>query len=151
LTLKEKGLNKEVELPFSTGKVKRIAIADDATVAKIEANKIDFDVLLASPAQMGKLVKLAKVLGPRGLMPNPKNGTVVANPEAAAKTMSGKNTASVKTEKDAPLIHLSLGKLSAKDADLTANIQAVMAVVPPNSLRKAVIKSSISPAVKIQF
>lgn len=151
ITLKEKGFSKEIELPHASGKTRRIAIADDATVAAIEAGKIDFDVLLTTPAQMPKLVKFAKVLGPRGLMPNPKSGTVVPNPEAVAKTMSSKNTLSLKTEKDAPLIHVSLGKLSFKDGALMENISAVLSVLPPNQVRKIVLKSSISPAIKVQL
>ena len=151
ITLREKGFSKEIELPHATGKTRRIAIADDATIAAIEAGKIDFDVLLTTPAQMPKLVKFAKVLGPRGLMPNPKAGTVVANPETVAKTMSSKNTLSLKTEKDAPLIHLSLGKLSFKDSALLENIAAALSVLPPNQVRKIVLKSSISPAIKVQL
>jgi large subunit ribosomal protein L1 len=150
ITLKEKGFSKEIELPHATGKTRRIAIADDTTISAIEAGKIDFDVLLTTPAQMPKLVKFAKVLGPRGLMPNPKAGTVVPNPEAVAKTMSSKNTLSLKTEKDAPLIHLSLGKLSFKDEILIKNLSAVLSVLPPNQVRKIVLKSSISPAIKVQ-
>jgi large subunit ribosomal protein L1 len=134
ITLKEKGFSKEIELPHATGKTRRIAIADDTTISAIEAGKIDFDVLLTTPAQMPKLVKFAKVLGPR----------------AVAKTMSSKNTLSLKTEKDAPLIHLSLGKLSFKDEILIKNLSAVLSVLPPNQVRKIVLKSSISPAIKVQ-
>jgi large subunit ribosomal protein L1 len=147
LTLLEKGFNKDIELPHSTGKVKRVAVADAETVAKIAANKIDFDVLFASPEQMGQLVKFAKVLGPRGLMPNPKAGTVVANPTKAAAESSGKNTLSLKTEKDAPLIHTQVGKLSFGDEKLTANINAILTSIP--KLQKIVIKTTMSPAIKI--
>jgi large subunit ribosomal protein L1 len=140
---------RQVELPHSTGKSKRYAIATDDVVAKIEAGKIDFDVLLASPAQMGKLVKLAKILGPKGLMPNPKNGTVVADPEKTAKEMASKATITLKAEKDSPTVHTMIGKLSAKDSVLTDNIQAVLSAVP-NQTKKVVLKSTMSPAIKIQ-
>jgi large subunit ribosomal protein L1 len=152
LTLKSKdslSSAKQIDLPHSTGKTKRYAVATDEVVAKIEAGKIDFDVLLASPAQMGKLVKLAKVLGPKGLMPNPKNGTVVADPEKAAKDMASKATLTLKAEKDSPTLHTMVGKLSMKDAVLTDNIKAVLAAVP-NQTRKVVLKSTMSPAIKIQ-
>lgn len=148
LVLKEKGISKEIELPHSTGKIRRVAVADDATIAKIESGKIDFDVLYASPDQMGKLVKLAKVLGPKGLMPNPKNGTVVPDPAKSAKTAAGKTSVFLKTEKDAPLIHTTIGKLSAKDADLAANIKAIL-VAFEGQLLKVVLKSTMSPAIKI--
>lgn len=146
LVLKEKGLSKEVELPHSTGKTRKIAIANDATIAKIESGQIDFDVLYASPEQMGKLVKFAKILGPRGLMPNPKNGTVVTDPAAVIKKLS--NTSVVlKTEKDAPLIHTVVGKLSMTDAQLAANISAVFSSL--SNISKAVLKSTMSPGIRI--
>jgi large subunit ribosomal protein L1 len=148
LILKSGSFNQNVELPFSTGKTKRIAVADDQIMAQIEAGKIDFDVLFASPAQMGKLVKFAKVLGPKGLMPNPKNGTVVADPEAAAKKVAGQISVSLKTEKSAPVIHTIIGKLSQKPAELTKNIETIFAALPQNQLKKAVIKSTMSPAIK---
>ncbi len=148
LVLKEKGAPKEVELPHSTGKTRRVAIADEATVAKIESGKIDFDVLYASPNQMGKLVKFAKVLGPKGLMPNPKNGTVVADPTSAIKKLSDKSVV-LKTEKEAPLIHTIVGKLSASDQQLTANIKAILDAFE-GKLVKVVLKSTMSPAIKIQ-
>lgn len=149
LTLLDKGFSKDIDLPHSTGKTRRIAVADADTLAKIAANKIDFDLLLASPEQMGSLVKFAKILGPRGLMPNPKNGSVVSDPAAAAKAMASKNSLPLKTEKDAPLVHTQVGKLSFGDEKLTANIQAVLSVVP--KLQKIVIKTTMSPAIKISL
>ena len=139
--------SKDVELPHSTGKTRRIAIADDTTVSKIEKGQIDFDVLLASPAQMSKLVKLAKTLGPRGLMPNPKSGTVVADPETAAISLSGKNSLTLKTEKDTPVIHTIVGKLSLSDKASSDNISAILTTLP--RVKKTVLKSTMSPAIKI--
>ena len=149
ITLKGSTFSQTVELPYTTGKNRRIAVADDATIAKIESGKIDFDVLLASPAQMPKVIKLAKVLGPKGLLPNPKTGTVVPDPEAAAKSMSGSISVSLKTEKSAPLIHTIVGKLSQKDTELTKNIETILKALPANNLRKVVLKSTMSPAIKL--
>jgi large subunit ribosomal protein L1 len=150
LSLKDKGVSKDVEMPHSTGKVKRISIANEETLAKIEKGQIDFDVLLASADQMPKIVKFAKVLGPKGLMPNPKTGTVVPNPEKTAKEMSGKNSLYLKTEKDAPLIHTTVGKLSMSDKDLTDNISAVTGALSGKTI-KIVLKSSMSPAIKLSL
>ncbi len=147
ISLKEK-TNKEIDLPHATGKIKKVVVATDEIIAKIAANQIDFDVLLASPDQMPKLVKFAKVLGPRGLMPNPKNGTVVPSPEKTAKDMSGKNALTLKTEKDAPLLHLVIGKLSMSDQDLSDNISAVTSAISPQ-VTKIVLKSTMSPAIKL--
>ena len=149
LVLKEKGVSKEIELPHSTGKTRKIGIADDEFIKKLESGTVnlDLDSLYASPDQMGKLVKFAKILGPKGLMPNPKNGTVVANPATAIKKLSDKSI-SLKTEKDAPLIHTIVGKLSAKDLELSANIKAILNAFE-DKLVKAVLKSTMSPAIKI--
>jgi len=148
LTLKEKGVSKEIELPHSTGKTRRVAIADDKTIAAIESGKIDFDVLYASPDQMAQLVKFAKVLGPKGLMPNPKTGTVVPDPEKSAAAAASKTSVILKTEKDAPLVHTTIGKLSASDQQLSANIQAILTAFA-GQLIKAVLKSTMSPAIKL--
>ena len=150
LVLKEKGFVKDVDMPHSLGKVRLIAVANDETLAKIAAGDIAFDVLLASPEQMGKLVKFAKVLGPKGLMPNPKNGTVVTDPDKTAKALASKNILNLRTEKDAPLIHTIVGKLSAKDSDLMVNIEAVLSAVSGKCV-KAILKSTISPAIKLKI
>lgn len=150
ITLKSGSFSQTVELPFSTGKTRKIAIADDKTIAKIEAGKIDFDLLLASPAQMPKLIKLAKILGPKGLMPNPKTNTIVSDPETAAKQLSGSISITLKTEKSAPLIHTIIGKLSQKESELVKNAEAILKILPSGNLQKVVLKSTMSPAIKLQ-
>ncbi len=148
LILKEKGISKEIELPHSTGKTRKIGIADDEFIKKLESGAVnlDLDSLYASPDQMGKLVKFAKILGPKGLMPNPKTDTVVADPAAAIKKFSDKSIV-LKTEKDAPLIHTVVGKLSMTDAQLTVNISAILKSL--SQISKAVLKSTMSPAIKL--
>lgn len=150
ITLIEKSASKEIDLPHTNGKTRRIAVATDETIEKITKNIIDFDVLLASPDQMGKLVRFAKTLGPKGLMPNPKNGTVVPDPEKTAKAMAGKISVTLKTEKDAPLIHTTVGKLSMSDKDLTENITAITSPYV-GKFTKIVLKSSMSPAIKLSI
>lgn len=149
IVLKSGSLNQTLDLPFSTGKTKKIALADAATISEIEAGNIKFDVLIASPDQMSKLVKFAKVLGPKGLMPNPKNGTVVADPQAAAKKMASAITVNLKTEKSAPVIHLSVGKLSQKTTELEKNIATVKSALPSGNVKKIVLKSTMSPGIKL--
>ena len=147
ITLQEKGFSKSIELPHATGKVKRISIADEATLAKIAAGKIDFDVLLASPADMSSLVKYAKVLGPRGLMPNPKNGTVVDNPLSSKSKFESATSIDLKTDKDGLAMHLVVGKLAMNDELITNNIVAILKSLPQTS--KVVLKSTMSPAIKL--
>lgn len=149
INTKEKGINGTVVLPHGTGKTLRIKVVDDAVIAEVEKGKIDFDVLVATPSMMPKLAKIAKVLGPRGLMPNPKNGTITTNPEQAVEKLS-KGQIGFKTEAQAPLIHVSVGKLSFEDKMLADNISAVLTAVGAAKINSVTLKSTMSPAVRLQ-
>lgn len=147
---KEKGISGMLMLPHGTGKTLRIKIADDALISEVETGKISFDVLVATPQMMGKLAKVAKVLGPRGLMPNPKNGTITDKPEEAVAKLSG-GQISFKTEAQAPIIHLSVGKISFEDKKLTDNINAVLSSIGSSKINSITLKSTMSPAVQINL
>jgi large subunit ribosomal protein L1 len=140
----------EVQLPHGTGKTLRVEIASEKTLVKLNDNRIDFDVLIAAPAMMPQLAKYAKILGPKGLMPNPKNGTITPDPEAAAKKFSG-GLIHYKSEPKAPLMHLVIGKLSFKDDQLIANLKAIIASVKPSNIAAAYLCSSMSPSVKLEI
>jgi large subunit ribosomal protein L1 len=148
LNLVKEGMRFKVELPYSTGKVRKVAVADEKTVKKIKEGKIDFDVLLATAEQMPKLVPLAKVLGPKGLMPNPKNGTVVKDVKKAMEGFKG-NGIEVKSEKKVPVAHMVVGKMSMKDKELVGNILAILEKVEARNVKKAVVKTTMSPGVKL--
>lgn len=148
LVLNRDSFNASTELPFSTGKTKKIEIASEETVEKLKAGKIDFDVLLASPQMMPKLVPFAKLLGPKGLLPNPKQGTLVPDPEKAKGKFGGK-TLQIKTEKSAPLVHLTVAKVNQPEEEITANIRTVLKTVGPQILRKAVVSASMGPGIKV--
>lgn len=137
-----------VSLPHGTGKEVRVAIADDALVAAVEAGKIEFDVLVAHPSMMGKLAKVARTLGPKGLMPNPKNGTVTDNPEKRAKELSH-GQVNFKSEPENPIVHMAIGKLSFEDAKLTANVTAIFAAIGSNKILRATLTSTMGPGVKL--
>lgn len=147
LVVKEVGMSANVTLPHSTGKVVRVAIASDELLADVEAGKVDFDVLVSSPQFMGKLAKLARVLGPKGLMPNPKNGTLTDNPERKAKELAG-GAMTIKTEKKAPLIHVAIGKLSLDTKDLTENLEALLKAFK-GKIVKISLAATMSPSVKV--
>lgn len=149
ITLKDKGFAKEVDLPHPFGKTKGAVEASDEVIAAIESGKFDFDILVATPAQMGKLVKFAKILGPKGLMPNPKSGTVTTDVKSAIKKLSSNQTLKLRNEKDAPAVHTTIGKLSMTDTMLEQNISAVIAILPAGRVSKIILKSTMSPAVKI--
>src|SRR5579859_4577143 len=147
LVVKKTGLSVNVNLPHSGGKVKKIEVADDETIKKLESGKVDFDVLLATADFMPKLVKYARILGPKGMMPNPKNGTLIKS-AADAKKFSG-NTKTIKTEKEAPLVHTSFGKLSQKDSELIENANVLLDALNRKQIVRAYMKSTMSPSVKI--
>ena len=89
INVSDKGIRGTVSLPHGTGKQVRVKIADDKLISDLSANgKIDFDILVASPEMMPKLAKIAKILGPRGLMPNPKTNTIGENPSQLVKILS---------------------------------------------------------------
>lgn len=148
LVLGKEAVNTQVELPFSSGKTRKVEVADDATIEKLKAGKIDFDVLLATPDMMPKLVPFAKILGPRGLMPNPKQGTIVKDP-GKAKEKFGGNRVSVKSQKDMPIAHLLVGKVNQKDEELEQNIQALFKAVGEKNIKKMVLSASMGPGIKV--
>ncbi len=143
-------ISAQTTLPHGTGKTLKVAIATDELIAEIETGKVNFDILLASPAMMPKLAKVAKTLGPKGLMPNPKNGTITNDPEEAAKKYEGGLTF-IKTESKAPIIHVAVGKASFGPKKLQENIDAVVSAVKKENISQAVLKSTMSPAIKISF
>ncbi len=146
----ETGFSGTVSLPHGSGKPTKVAIASDSVIAKIEKGVIDFDVLIAPPSMMPKLAKVARVLGPKGLMPNPKNGTISDKPEDVAKKFEG-GQMRFKTESKAPVIHMSVGKLSFGDRKLSENILTAVKAVQTSRIKKAVLKSTMSPGIKLDF
>ncbi len=150
MNLRSQNIKGEVALPHGTGKSVRVTIADDAVIADIEKGVVNFDILLATPAFMPKLVKLARVLGPKGLMPNPKNGTVTPNPEEAMKKFAG-GTIRFKSEPKFPLLHQAVGKSSFEDTQLVENIVSIYQAVGKNNVVELFISSTMTPSVHIDL
>lgn len=148
LVLREEVGNMEVQFPYATGKVTKVVIFDDELIPSLDKGIVDFDILLAAPAQMSKLTKYARLLGPKGMMPNPKNGTLTQNPANRKKELeSGKTT--IKGEKKAPLMHVMIGKISKPEKELIANTQALLEAFQPGKLVKLTLSTSMSPGVKV--
>ncbi len=146
-----------VTLPHGTGKTTKVAIADGSDIKgleellkKIENNQIDFDVLVATPDAMPKLARVARVLGPRGLMPNPKNGTVTPKPEDVAKKFAG-GQMNFKTEAKAPILHMIVGKMSFGDKKLSENISVALQTVNTKNIKDVTLKSTMSPGLKLDI
>jgi len=160
-------------LPAGTGKAVKVAViagdkeaeaakksgADmvdaDILIKGITKEKINFDVLIATPDKMAELGKLAKVLGPKGLMPSPKNGTVTTDPAKATEEFK-KGKVEIKNDANG-VVHVAFGKVSFKSEDLYSNIKAIMKSISGSKpsgvkgvfIRNVFVNSSMSPSIKI--
>lgn len=150
MNVEKTGLRGEVELPHATGKTVRVAIVNDAVLNELENGKMNFDILITHPSFMPKLAKYAKVLGPKGLMPNPKTGTISPTPEEVAKKFL-KSTLRWKTEPKFPLIHQMVGKLSYDDVKLVENLKAFIEAVGKMRIFQAYLSSTMTPGVRIDL
>jgi large subunit ribosomal protein L1 len=163
-----------VQLPNGTGKTTRVAVfarGDKAKEAeragadivgaedlaeKVQAGTIEFDRCIATPDMMALVGRLGKVLGPRGLMPNPKLGTVTADVTAAVKAAKG-GQVEFRAEK-AGLIHAGIGKASFSEDALVENVKAFVGAInrakPSGAkgtyLKKVCLSSTMGPGVKIE-
>ena len=171
----EISLRTMVDLPSGTGKNIKVAVVceddkiDDAKksgadligsddlIEKISSGKIDFEKLISTPSMMIKLSKVGKILGPKGLMPNPKLGTVTNNILQAVKSAKS-GQIEIKNDKDGN-IGASIGKKSFSDDKLIKNFNSVIDVItkdkPSNIkgefVKKAFITSSMGVSYKVEF
>jgi large subunit ribosomal protein L1 len=149
IEVKSTDVTGEVTLPHATGQQRKVVVVDDQVLKAISAGEIDFDVLISSPEFMPQLAKHAKILGPKGLMPNPKNGTLTANPKQAVKELAA-GKIMLKTEKKQPLIHLSLGKTSLETKKLIENLRALHTALV-NKIVRLTISPTMGPGVKVDL
>jgi len=150
INLDEPGLKGEVILPHGTGKSLEIAIFDDKIEKELQENKINFDVLVALPKDINRIVKFAKLLGPKGLMPSPKKGTLTDSPEAAVKKLSA-GTLNFKSESKFPLLHQTVGRRDFTEKQLRENIMAFLQAIGPKHLKAVFLKTTMSPSIKLQL
>ena len=159
------GLGKTVKvLVFAEGEAAKIAleagadyIADDELIKDIQKGWTDFDVAIATPDMMGKAGRLGRVLGPRGLMPNPKAGTVApAERLAAAIEASKAGRVEFRVDRTAN-IHCPVGKVSFEDEKLVENLTVLIdaitkarpAATKGTYMRKITLTSTMGPAVRL--
>jgi large subunit ribosomal protein L1 len=171
----EQSVRGVVQLPHGTGKSVRVAVfakpekakqaleagadlagADDLA-EKVLAGQIDFDRCIATPDMMGVVGKLGKVLGPRGLMPNPKLGTVTADVVQAVKAVKG-GQVEFRAEKTG-IIHAGVGKASFSEKALTDNIKFFISAIQKSKpsgtkgtyVRKISLSSTMGPGLKLEL
>jgi large subunit ribosomal protein L1 len=161
------GLGKAVRLlVFAQGEAERTAqaagadyVGNDEIIKKIEEGWLEFDAAIATPDMMGKVGKLGKILGRRGLMPNPKSGTVV-QPNDLPRVIgeSRKGRVEFKLDRTA-IIHLTLGKVSFDEQKLLDNLTAVIdainkakpAGVKGQFVKTATLTTTMGPGIKLDL
>lgn len=170
----DQNIRATVSLPHGTGKTIRVAVfapeadhkaakaagadivGDETFIAQLEKETVDFDILVATPQYMPKLGKFARLLGPRGLMPNPKSGTVATDVAKAVKeAKAGK--VEYRVDKQA-IIHLGVGKVSFGAEKLAENAQSFfesLQAQKPSSLKGGYVKTitvstTMGPGIKVE-
>lgn len=170
----DQNIRGSVNLPAGTGKTLRIAVLADAQEAlkaqkagaeitggddllqQLDRGRLDFDLLIATPAMMPKLSKYARLLGPKGLMPNPKSGTVAAD---TARAVSEAKAGKIEYRVDANgIVHAAIGKVSFGAERLGQNLDAVMASVraakPPaikgGYIQSAYLATTMGPSIRLE-
>lgn len=138
-----------ISFPKPTGKTIKAVLFSDEVAEELKKGKINFDILLAKPAQMADLAKYAKLLGPKGLMPNPKSGTVTEDVEAARKELEGGKT-EYRTD-EGKNIHLVVGKTKSKTEDLLTNINEAIKVLTVLRVVALTITTTMGPGVKVEL
>ena len=136
------------------------AVADDEeTIAKIQSGWTDFDVAISTPEMMGKVGRLGRVLGPRGLMPNPKAGTVVNSSDLGRAVEEAKaGRVEFRLDKTAN-IHCPIGKVSFSEDQLYENLAALMeaikrarpAAAKGNYIKRVTITTTMGPGIKLDL
>jgi large subunit ribosomal protein L1 len=165
VVLLPKGTGKQVRiLVFAEGEAERLArdagadyVGSDELIDQIQKGWFDFDIAISTPPMMRKVGRLGRLLGPRGLMPSPKAGTIVAEEDLARvieETRQGR--VEYRVDKTAN-IHVPVGKASFSSGDLVENMAAVMEAVvrarPPavkgTYIRKVTVCSSMGPGIRV--
>lgn len=162
-----------VQLPHGTGKKIRVLVfasgtladeaakagakvATDEVVTQIEKGSIPFDLVLAAPDAMPQIAKLARILGVRGLMPNPRSGTVTTD---IAEMIEARNKGLVDFKNENSLLHLNIGKASFKEAQIKENLAAIVAAVkaakPSKTsgefVKQVTLSSTMGPGVRVEL
>jgi large subunit ribosomal protein L1 len=159
------GLGKTVRiLVFAEGEDARLAeeagadiIADDEVIKKIQGGWVDFDVAIAVPSMMGKVGRLGRILGPRGLMPNPRAGTVAPGPDLPNLIQEAKaGRVEFRVDRTAN-VHAPFGKASFSEEQLRENLQTIIDAIkrarPASTkgtyVRRIVVANTMGPGIRL--
>lgn len=174
-TLADQLIRGTITLPHGNGKTKKVLVVtntklDEAKESGAEffggkemlekiqrENWFDFDIIVATPDMMGELGKMGRLLGPKGLMPNPKTGTVTMDVKGAVADIK-RGKIAYRVDKDGNL-SMGIGRVSFSDADLLDNLNAItdaIAKARPSTVKgtyilKAVVTTTMGPAIPVTF
>ncbi len=138
-----------IRYPYQTGKKIRAVILDEKKIDAItQSSKIDADIYIASPSLMPAVVRLAKILGPKGKMPDPKSGTISTDPQKTKRELESGQT-EYKTDAYG-IVHQVIGKVSQKNEELAENLKALKSVLPIEKISSINLCATMGPAVKVQ-
>ena len=138
-----------INLPHGIGKHVNVAIVTEEIIEEIKNKKINFDILVTSPKFMPQLAKLAKILGPKGLMPTPKSGTISDDPE---KTKLELETGKMEYRADKDfVVHASVGRISWPAEKLEGNLKAFINVLISSKIKSAHIAPTMGPSLKLEI
>ena len=152
-----------ISLPFATGRKLTILafgkaaeesgadlVGTEEIIEEMAKGKFNFDVLLTTAEWMPKLAKAAKVLGPKGLMPNPKSGTITDDlKKAVAEIQSGK--VEYRTEANGQVIHVSIGKVDQSVDEIVSNIKVLYNTIGKSKINKITLAPTMGPGVKVEL
>jgi large subunit ribosomal protein L1 len=152
-----------ITLPHSSGKKLTILafgkdadqsgadiVGTDETIAAIQKGKLGFDVVLSTPEWMPKLAKVAAILGPRSLMPNPKNGSITTDLKKAVSELQGGKT-EYKLERGGQGVHLGVGKVSQPTEEIAQNIKILLTTIGKSRIKKVTLAPTMGPGVKLNL
>jgi large subunit ribosomal protein L1 len=162
----QKNLRGLVSLPFAAGKKLRLLVfgakegqfdkevvtvgTEESVQAIVKGGVKDFDVVVSTPAWMPKLATAARVLGPRGLMPNPKSGTVTENLDRTVADLSA-GKIEYKTESNGSVIHMNVGKSDQDTAEISENVRSLYNTLGKSRVKKITLAPTMGPGVRVDL
>lgn len=131
-----------------------VILAGENTINDIREGRLvpgkDFDVVIATPEAMPMLAQIAKTLGPKGMMPNPKNGTISEKPDNAIKSMSA-GQVYLKTQPEQPVLHVGFAKSSWETDKISENFEALTQSIGKDQIKKVFINATMGPSINVKL
>jgi len=138
-----------IVMPGGLVKKPRVAILTAEKIEEIKKGKIDFDTAIARPEMMGKIAEVARILGPKGLMPNPKLGTITENLEEVKQKLEN-SIKEIKADSRG-IIHASIGEVSWDDKKIIGNAEAILGKINRVKIEKVIVSSTMGVGIRVKI